>query len=54
MTPKCEMCQKGTKEGVTLYRANPKGKTPAVWRCENHLNIATAHSRDTAEKGTKS
>lgn len=28
----CEKCGKGMKDGVTLYRQNPKGET-GVWRC---------------------
>ena len=33
----CEICGKGMREGVTLYRANEKG-IKGIWRCEMHLN----------------
>lgn len=32
----CEMCNRGPKDGVSLYRMNAKGQ-PAIWRCESHI-----------------
>ena len=34
---KCEICAKGPKENVTLFRINEKG-VPGIWRCVKHLN----------------
>ncbi len=40
---KCEVCDKGPQEGVTIYRVNPKG-VKGIWRCPLHL------TNDQAEK----
>ncbi len=32
----CEVCHLGPDIGVTLYRQNPLGETPAIWRCAEH------------------
>jgi hypothetical protein len=32
---RCEICNQGPAEGVTLYRANAKGQEP-IWRCAPH------------------
>lgn len=29
---KCEICERGTADGVTLCRVNEKG-VPGIWRC---------------------
>jgi hypothetical protein len=34
----CEVCKKGMKEGVTLYRINRKG-IPGIWRCWNDMDL---------------
>ncbi len=31
----CSVCGKGPKEGVTVYRQNPKGEK-GIWACEEH------------------
>lgn len=32
---KCEVCGRSVvTENITLYRVNPKGVVPAVWRCK--------------------
>lgn len=33
---RCEVCNKGLADGISLYRVNEKG-VPAIWRCEEHL-----------------
>lgn len=33
---KCVDCGKGPSMGVTVYRDNPLGELPAVWRCAEH------------------
>jgi hypothetical protein len=37
---KCEICNRGPMEGVTLYRANEKG-VKGIWRCSEHPNVAS-------------
>ena len=32
---KCEICDLGPEQGVTLYRQNPMGEK-GVWRCSEH------------------
>lgn len=34
---KCEVCLRTLDDGVSLYRVNPIGQVPAVWRCECHV-----------------
>lgn len=41
----CEICNKGPREGVTVYRVNPKG-VPGIWRCPAHLTNAQAERID--------
>lgn len=42
---KCEICGKGMKEGVSLYRVNRKG-IAGVWRCPNCLTNSQAEAID--------
>ncbi len=37
----CEICNKGPREGVTVYRVNPKGQQ-GIWRCPAHLTSEQA------------
>ena len=37
MEPKCEICGTSLAQ-APLYRENPKGLGPAVWRCKAHLS----------------
>ncbi len=35
----CDVCQRGPspeRGGVAVYRQNPVGELPAVWRCREH------------------
>lgn len=32
---KCEVCERGPSDGVTLHRQNEKG-VKGIWRCEDH------------------
>ena len=34
---RCEICNKGPMDGVTVFRVNEKGGSP-VWRCQEHAN----------------
>lgn len=36
MSLECLYCQKGVREGITLYRINELG-VDGVWACERHL-----------------
>lgn len=33
---KCEICNRGMADGVTLHRVNEKG-VPGIWRCSEDL-----------------
>lgn len=33
----CDICRKGPKDGVPLFRQSPKGQLPAVFRCKEHV-----------------
>lgn len=37
-TMKCETCQQGPEEGVTVYRQNPLGGK-GIWRCLEHNEV---------------
>ena len=36
---KCEICNLGPEEGVTIYRQNPLGEK-GIWRCQQHSRAA--------------
>ena len=36
-TSNCLFCNKGPRDGVSLFRVNPKGVVPAVWACAKHM-----------------
>lgn len=42
---KCEVCNQGPEQGVTLYRVNPTGET-GRWRCPQHLDEGQRQSVD--------
>ena len=33
---KCQTCNLGPEDGVTVYRQNEVGELPAVWACREH------------------
>ena len=35
MAIRCEICNRGPMQGVTVYRANEKG-VKGIWRCADH------------------
>ena len=35
---KCEICNRGPMDGVTIYRANEKG-VKGIWRCSDHPSV---------------
>lgn len=36
---KCEICNLGPSDGVTVFRQNPKGEK-GIWRCGDHTTTA--------------
>jgi hypothetical protein len=40
MGMRCEICNQGPAQGVTVYRANAKGQ-PGIWRCGPHRDEPT-------------
>jgi hypothetical protein len=40
MSIRCEICNQGPAQGVTVYRANAKGQ-PGIWRCAPHRDNPT-------------
>lgn len=55
----CEVCNKGLRDGVSVYRQNPKGET-GIWRCLAHtkaqdeeLLVQVASIENTLQKPTK-
>jgi hypothetical protein len=37
---RCEVCNQGPADGVTVYRANAKGQS-GIWRCGPHRDTPT-------------
>ena len=53
----CDICGRGPEQGVTVFRANPKGQI-GIWRCKDHpcaesleSQAGTQHITDAIELG---
>ncbi len=42
---KCEICNKGPAEGLTVFRVNEKG-VKGIWRCRAHVTSEQADKFD--------
>lgn len=48
---KCEVCNiRCPEDGATMYRVNPLGELPAVWRCWEHLSAEQRAAVDPESK----
>jgi hypothetical protein len=54
---KCEICEKGPRDGVAIYRQNAVGVMPAIWRCRAHREASVdpevQHIVDVIEADTR-
>lgn len=45
---KCEICDQGPFQGVSVFRVGPTGKPTKQWRCEAHLPSKNRNEKEIA------